>query len=128
MFERCNNLVFPFKLPFFLLEIAYNALFFFNFIFKLLDLMVFLLSYSIYHIILVFFKNNLDLSEVGLDDLSHTAEALKKGGNLVLHVNTEEAGDFRFHRPYYHFDLLLVSGVLSNQCTLKFHNCFNDQL
>ncbi len=90
--------------------------------------MVFLLSDSVDHIILVFFKNNLDLSEVGLDDLSHTAEALKKGGNLVLHVDTEETGYFRFHRPYNHFDLFLISGVLSNQCTLKFHNCLNDQL
>ena len=76
----------------------------------------------------MFFKNSFCLREVGLYDLSHTAKALKKRGDLCLLVDTEETGDFRFHRPDNHLDLFLVCCVLGKQSALKFHNCLNDQL
>jgi hypothetical protein len=127
-FKCRNDFVFPFEQPFFYGEILNFSFFGFNFIFKLLNLFVLLLGNSVDHIILMFLKNRLDLGEVSLDNVSHSAEALKQGRNFSLQSFTEDSCDLRFHRPYCTLDFFLVSRVLSHQSALELHDCLHDEL
>ena len=76
----------------------------------------------------MFLKNSLDLGEVSLDNVSHSAEALKQGRNFTLQSFTEDSCDLRLHSPYNTLDFFLVSRVLSHQSALELHNCLYDQL
>ena len=76
----------------------------------------------------MFLKNSLDLGEVSLNNLSHSAEALKQGQNFCLQSFTKDSSDLRFHTPYCTLDFFLVSRVLSHQCALELHDCLHDEL
>jgi hypothetical protein len=76
----------------------------------------------------VFFKNSLDLREVGLDDVSHFAEALKQGQNLFLQSFTELSFNIRYHSHYSTLEFFLVCRVLSHQSVLELQDCLHDQL
>jgi hypothetical protein len=74
----------------------------------------------------MFLKNSLDLGEVSLDNVSHSAEALKQDRNFALQSFTEDSCDLRLHSPYSTLDFFLVSGVLSYKGALELHDCLHD--
>ena len=126
VFKCRNYFVFPFEQPFFNGEILNLSFFGFYFILKLLNLFVLLLGNSVDHIILMFLKNRLDLGEVSLDNVSHSAEALKQCSNLCLQSFTEDSCDLRLYSSYSILDFLLVSRVLSYKGALELHDCLHD--
>jgi hypothetical protein len=137
--ETSYHFFFALKLPFFLFEGLYLNFFSLDFAFKFRNLIVLFLSKSFDGVFLLFgdslddvffvgLKNIFDLWEVGFDDLSHSAEALKECGNLFLQGWTKDIWYFRLHRPYDTLDVFLVSGVLSYETALEFHYGLNDEL
>ena len=97
-----------------------------NFVIEISNLFVLLLGDSINDLFFVFFKNIFNMREVCFDNSSHSAEALKQCGNLILQGYSEATLDFRFHHSYHTFDFFLVICVLRYQVALELHNSFND--
>jgi hypothetical protein len=148
--ETSYHFIFALKLPFLLFEGLNLNFFSLNFIFKIRDLIILLLSYSFDTIFLIFddgldgifflfgdslndvffmgLKDIFDLREVGLDNLSHSAEVFKQRGNFLLQCCAEDIDDFRLHRSDDALNFFLVRCVLSYEGALEFHNCFNDEL
>ena len=124
----CNHIIYALKLAFFLFEVLYLNLFSLDFAFKIRNLFVLLLGDSFDDIFFVFLKNIFDLGQVGFDDVSQSAEALKQGGNFLLQGCTEDTRDFRLHRLYDALDFLLVLGVLRYEGALEFHYGLNNEL
>jgi hypothetical protein len=126
--ETLNDLIFAFKLSFFLLEVVYLNIFSLNLAFNIRNLFILFLGDSLDDILSLFFKNVFNLGEASFDDVSHSAEFLKQGRNFLLQGCTEDTCDFRLHRPYDAFDFFLVIGILSYEDALEFHNSLNDDL
>ena len=126
--KTCNNLIFALKLTFFLLETVYLNFLSFDFAFKIRNLFILLFGDSLDDILFIFFKNVLNLGEVGFDDIGHSAEALKQRGNFLLQGWTKDTHDFRLHRPNDTLDFFLVVGILSYEGALEFHDSLKDDL
>jgi hypothetical protein len=75
--ETLNDLIFAFKLSFFLLEVAYLSIFSLNLAFNIRNLFILFLGDSFDDILSLFFKNVFNLGEASFDDVSHSAEFLK---------------------------------------------------
>ena len=126
--KTCNNLIFALKLTFFLLESVYLNFLSLDFAFKIRNLFILLFGDSLDDILFIFFKNVLNLGEVGFDDIGHSAEALKQRGNFLLQGWTKDTHDFRLHRPNDTLDFFLVVGILSYEGALEFHDSLKDDL
>ena len=126
--KTCNNLIFALKLTFFLLQSVYLNFLSLDFAFKIRNLFILLFGDSLDDILFIFFKNVLNLGEVGFDDIGHSAEALKQRGNFLLQGWTKDTHDFRLHRPNDTLDFFLVVGILSYEGALEFHDSLKDDL
>ena len=126
--KTCNNLIFALKLTFFLLESVYLNFLSLDFAFKIRNLFILLFGDSLDDILFIFFKNVLNLGEVGFDDIGHSAEALEQRGNFLLQGWTKDTHDFRLHRPNDTLDFFLVVGILSYEGALEFHDSLKDDL
>jgi hypothetical protein len=126
--KSSNRFIFSFKQSFFLLEFVNISFLSFDFIFKLRNLLILLLNNCVDKIVLVFLKNFFDLTKVGLDNISHSAEALKQCLHFLLQCCAEDTCDFRFHRSYHTLDFFLVGSILSDESALEFHDCFDNEL
>ena len=118
---------FAFKLPFFLFEDIYLNFFSLDFVFKIRNLIILILSYSFDDFFFLCLKNLFNLWEVGFNNLSHSSEVFKQSRNL-LHCCTKNTSYFRLHFSDHCFNFFFVSRILSYQGTLEFHNCLNDKL
>jgi hypothetical protein len=137
--QTSYHFIFALKLPFLLFEGLYLNFFSLDFTFKFRNLSVLLLGNSLDGIFLFFgdsfddiffvgLKYIFDLREVGFNNLSHPAEALKQRGNFLLQGCTEDTRDIWLHHPDDALDFFLVRGVLRYEGALELHNCLNDEL
>ena len=60
------------------------------------------------------------LEQVGLENISHSDELLKRSRNFLLQGWTEDTSDFRLHIAYHTFDFFLISRILYNESALEF--------